>query len=148
MPEGNRACAANFHPLAVDKQAGKRANGGGWANEQTPAMDEMLTRRETIDYSHQDRSRQVSHEMVFLYYSEPRCYAATILSNVICMRCPLDPKVTIAYGYLRSTFSSKKFDRRKLSIEKREKENFIDNQMYSDLQTSYDRHDYCANISK
>jgi len=32
-------------------------------------MDEMLTRRETIDYSRQDRSRQVGREMVFLYRS-------------------------------------------------------------------------------
>lgn len=36
---------------------------------QTRAMDEMLTRRETIDYSRQDRSRQVGREMVFLYQS-------------------------------------------------------------------------------
>lgn len=36
---------------------------------QTRAMDEMLTRRETIDYSCQDRSRQVGREMVFLYQS-------------------------------------------------------------------------------
>lgn len=34
---------------------------------QTRAMDEMLTRRETIDYSRQNRSRQVGREMVFLY---------------------------------------------------------------------------------
>lgn len=32
-------------------------------------MDEMLTRRETIDYSRQDRSRQVGREMAFLYQS-------------------------------------------------------------------------------
>jgi len=45
-------CAAKFQP--ADRQA-----------MQTRAMDEMLTRRETIDYSCRDRNRQVGREMVF-----------------------------------------------------------------------------------
>lgn len=58
-----RCGAAKFHPPpAADRQPGR----------QTRAMDEMLTRRETIDYSRQDRSRQVEREMVFLYQSGPR----------------------------------------------------------------------------
>jgi len=46
-------CAAKFQP--ADRQA-----------RQTRAMGEMLTRRETIDYSCRDRNRQVGREMVFL----------------------------------------------------------------------------------
>lgn len=57
----------------------ERARGNGRAlrnfthrrstGSQTRAMDEMLTRRETIDYSCQDRGRQVGREMAFLYQS-------------------------------------------------------------------------------
>lgn len=58
VPEGTeRHGAAKFRPPATDRQ-GRHG-----------AMDEMLTRRETIDYSRQDRSRQVGREMVFLYQS-------------------------------------------------------------------------------
>lgn len=47
---------------------------------QTRAMDEMLTRRETIDYSRQDRSRQVGREMAFLYQSGLRHrFCATLI---------------------------------------------------------------------
>lgn len=69
-PEGERQhCAAKFHPPATDRQAGAAGarQAGKQVGRQTRAMDEMLTRRETIDYSRQDRSHQVEREMVSLY---------------------------------------------------------------------------------
>lgn len=50
-----RHCAKKFHLPGTDS----RGRHG--------AMDEMLTRRETIDYSCWDRNRQVGREMVSLY---------------------------------------------------------------------------------
>lgn len=58
------ACPREQNGMALRNFARRRPTG-----EQTRAMDEMLTRRETIDYSRQDRSRQVGREMVFLYQS-------------------------------------------------------------------------------
>lgn len=59
---GRGACPRERSGTALRNFARRRPTG-----RQTRAMDEMLTRRETIDYSRQDRSRQVGREMVFLY---------------------------------------------------------------------------------
>lgn len=58
------ACPRERNGTVLRNFARRRSTG-----RQTRAMDEMLTRRETIDYSRQDRSRQVGREMVFLYQS-------------------------------------------------------------------------------
>lgn len=58
------ACPRERNGTTLRNFARRRPTG-----RQTRAMDEMLTRRETIDYSRQDRSRQVGREMVFLYQS-------------------------------------------------------------------------------
>lgn len=73
--EEERQCApgGTAHGTAVRNFTRRRPTG-----RQTRAMDEMLTRRETIDYSRQDRSRQVEREMVFLYRARAATRALTV----------------------------------------------------------------------
>lgn len=67
-------CPRERNGTALRNFARRRPTG-----KQTRAMDEMLTRRETIDYSRQDRTRQVGREMVFLYQSGLRRLRATLI---------------------------------------------------------------------
>jgi len=69
MDENRRRYGGGARPRERNGRALRNFTRRRSTGSQTRAMDEMLTRRETIDYSRQDRGRQVGREMAFLCQS-------------------------------------------------------------------------------